>query len=236
MTANEILEELSQYGSEQSKKILKRHGAREPFYGVKIADLKSKFVKKIKKNYELSLDLYATGNSDAMYLAGLIADPEKMTKNQLNDWVDKAYWYMLSEYTVAWVASESNFGLELALEWIESTEERIAAAGWATLGSLVAIKKDEELDLKLIEDLLNQVQQNIHKSENRVRYTMNNFVICIGSYVIPLKSKAEDVASEIGKVKVEMGGTACKVPYATEYIKKVEARGKLGIKRKTAIC
>ena len=54
------------------------HGAKEPFFGVKVGDLK-KILKKTKKNHELSLELYKTGNSDAMYLAGLMADEKKIT-------------------------------------------------------------------------------------------------------------------------------------------------------------
>jgi len=35
------------------------------------------------------------------------------------------------------------------LEWIDSKKDFIATAGWATLSSLVAIKPDNELDLKI---------------------------------------------------------------------------------------
>ena len=38
------------------------------------ADDLKKYQKRIKKDYQLSLDLYDSGVSDAMYLAGLIAD------------------------------------------------------------------------------------------------------------------------------------------------------------------
>jgi hypothetical protein len=65
MTAAEVLAELKSYGNEQTKKTWLNHGAREPFFGVKIADMK-KIIKRIKKDYQLALDLYATGNSDAM--------------------------------------------------------------------------------------------------------------------------------------------------------------------------
>ncbi len=57
---------------------------------------------------------------------------------------------------------------------------------------------------------------------NWIRYTMNGFVIAIGSYVEALTKKANEVATTIGKVHVDVGGTACKVPLATEYIKKIE--------------
>jgi len=50
---------------------------------------------------------------------------------------------------------------------------------------------------------------------------MNGFIISVGSYVVPLSDEAINIARQIGKVKVNMGGTACKVPIAEEYIKKV---------------
>src|SRR6266496_3864313 len=99
MTATEILDELQSLGSPSIKKVLLNHGAREPFFGVKVGDLK-KIQKRVKKDYQLALDLYATGNSDAMYLAGLIADDAKMTKKDLQRWADGAYWYMLAGFTV----------------------------------------------------------------------------------------------------------------------------------------
>ena len=132
MTIDEIMQALEAFGNPSTKRTLMRHGAKDPLFGVKVADLK-KILKKTKKNYALSLALYDTGNSDAMYLAGLMADEKQMTKADVQKWMAGAYWYYLSEYTVPWVASETPFGYELALEWIESKEEITAACGWQTL-------------------------------------------------------------------------------------------------------
>lgn len=242
MNTKEVMSQLKAFGSEQTKKVLMRHGAREPFFGVKVQDLK-KIQKKVNracrqagKKHELALDLYNTGNSDAMYLAGLISEPQKMSKEQLQDWAEKAYWYYISEYTIAWTTAESNYGWELALEWIKSGKENIASTGWATISSILATKKDEEIDLKKIEELLDIVAETIHSCKNRVKYTMNGFVISAGSYLKSLNSKSKSVAAKIGKVDVEMGGTSCKVPLAKEYIEKVESKNKVGEKRKTAFC
>ncbi len=129
--AKEILKELEGYGNDGTKKIFAKHGVREPFYGVKVQDLK-KIQKRIKKNHEL----------------------------------------------------------------------------------------------------LERIEKNIHNAQNRVRYTMNGFVIAIGSYIVELTERAKEVAKTIGKVNVDVGGTACKVPLATDYIIKVIDRGNLGKKRK----
>jgi len=235
MTLNEVLQELELLSDEQTKKTLMRHGAKEPFFGVKVGEMK-KILKKTKKNHQLSLELYATGNSDAMYLAGLMADEKKITKDQLEEWVKTAYWSYLSEYAVPWVASETPFGIELGLKWINSKEETIASAGWGTLSSCATVMKDEELDFQVFSDLLDRVGNQIHSAQNRVRYTMNNFVISTACSIRYLTEKAKETAVKIGPVSVDAFGTACKVPLAKEYIEKNIAMGRIGYKKKTARC
>jgi 3-methyladenine DNA glycosylase AlkD len=230
-----VLAELEKLGSPAIKKVLLNHGAKEPFFGVKVEDLK-KIQKRVKKDHALALALFDTGIGDAQYLAGLIADPPQMTKAQLQKWVKTASWGMISQYTVAWVASESKFGPELAREWIDSKKEHIAESGWSAWSSLVAIKPDEELDRAELEKLLSRVQTGIHSAPNRVRYTMNGFVIAAGCFVPALTAKAKAVAKAIGVVEVDMGATACKVPDAAAYIAKLEAAGRVGKKRKSARC
>lgn len=100
---------------------------------------------------------------------------------------------------------------------------------------VVSITPDEDLDFDLIERLLTRVEEAIRATANRTRYSMNGFVIAVGGYVEPLAERAKATARAIGKVEVNMGATACKVPLALEYIEKMEARGKLA-KRKTAFC
>jgi 3-methyladenine DNA glycosylase AlkD len=235
MTAEEVVEQLRPLGTDAYKNVLRKHGVQEPVFGVKVEDLK-RIQKRVKKDYRLALDLYDTGIYDAMYLAGLVADDAKMTKKDLRRWAEKASCPTLREYTVAWVAAEGPHGRELALEWIDSPKEGMASCGWATLGSLVAIKDDAQLDPAELTQLLRRVQDTIHEQPNRVCYAMNGFVIAVGCYVKALTDAALKAAAQVGPVAVDMGGTACKVPDAAEYIRKVQKRGAIGKKRKTAKC
>lgn len=235
MTLKEVMAELEDYGNEGTKKIFLKHGAPEPIFGVKVQDLK-KIVKKIKKDHALSLALFDTKNGDAMYLAALIADEKKITKAQLNKWAKTAKWYYNTEFSVPWVASETDHGFDLALEWIESKKETIASCGWATLSSIVTVQPDDRIDIKQYKKLLTRAQKEVHSAQNRVKYTMNNFIIAVGTYLDSLSADAIKAADKIGKVEVEMGGTACKVPLASEYIKKTLDRGGIRKKKKTARC
>jgi len=230
-----VIEELRALGSASVKKVLINHGAQEPFFGVKVGDMKP-IEKRLKPNYALALELYASGISDAMYLAGLITDDLKMTRNDLQRWVQGANWSLHSESTVPWVASGGVHGRDLAVGWIESPVETIACAGWCTLCSLSLVRPDSELNVPEYEALLQRVKASIHDQPNRVRYCMNGFVISSGCNVAALTRIAADTASEIGVVSVTMGNTACKVRFAPEAIAEAVAKGAVGKKRKSAKC
>ena len=236
-TVKAIMGQLEASGREKSRKIYAKHGmAADRSFGVSVADMK-KIAKTIKGEQGLACDLYDTGNLDAMYLAGIVADGSQMTRKQLDAWAKgSAGMSMVSEYTVPWVAVESRHARDLALKWIKAKTEHVASAGWSTYAGIVATSDDEDLDLGEIRGLLKKVVTDIDAAPNRVRYTMNGFVIAVGAYVEPLLKQAKAAARKIGVVSVNMGATACKVPLATSYIEKIEGMGRVGKKRKTLRC
>lgn len=236
MNAQDILAELKPLGRESYRRMLfKNYGVKEPCFGVPIGALK-KFQKRIKQDYQLALDLYDTGNYDAMYLAGLIADDARMTKRDLQRWVDRAYAGSLPGATVPWVAAGSPHGYEMARRWIESDKPLVACAGWTTLSGLASIKDDGELDLPELKRLLARIQKTIHQEPDAVRYGMNGFIIAVGCYVKALTELALQVGEQIGPVTADLGDNNCQVPFAPDYIRKVQKRGTIGKKRKTVKC
>lgn len=236
MNTAEVINEIKKAGNESAKKMYMKHGAAEPFYAVKIEDLK-KIQKKIKDNKQkIALELFDSGISDAQYLAGLMANGKEMSKKELQSWVENAKWGMISEYSVPWVASENKDGWDIAMKWIDSNKPSIATSGWSTLSSIMATREDAELDIPGIRKLLTRIEKEIHTAPNKVRYCMNSFVIAAGSFVKELTKEATATGKKIGNVEVDMNGTQCKVPFAPDYIKKVADKGNLGKKKKTAKC
>lgn len=236
LTLKEVMQELQSRGSAQTIKTFARHGAPvDKMFGVKVSDLKV-ILKKIKGDQKLALQLYDTGNSDAMYLAGLLADGSKMTSKQLNDWAKKAPWYMISDFTVAWVTAENAKGFELACKWIESRQELVASAGWSALAAIAGSRDDSQLNLEKYTELLERVEASIHQAKNRVKYSMNSFIIAVACFVKPLHKPALATAKRIGQVEVDMGDTSCQVPLAVDYIAKTTAKRGVGTKRSTIKC
>src|SRR6202790_5526619 len=110
-TVTSIMAELKKKGSEKTRKTYARHGmATERMFGVSMVDLKV-IAKTIKGQQALACELYETGNMDAMYLAGMVADGSQMTPKQLNEWAEgAANLQMVAEYTVPWVTVENPHG------------------------------------------------------------------------------------------------------------------------------
>ncbi len=236
-TVDSVMQQLRAKGKEKTRATYARHGmGRERVLGVSVADLKD-MAKGLKGQQELGYSLYSTGMMEAMYLAGMLVNGAKMTREKLQEWAEGAgELQMISEYTVPWVTVEHPDAWKLAKVWTASQPENMIASGWTTYSGLVAILPDEDLDMAEIRRLLAQVQRGIGKAQGRAKYTMNGFLLSVGCHVTPLSNEAKEVAREIGTVEVDMGDTACKVPEAVAYIEKVEGMGRLGRKRKTLRC
>lgn len=235
MTTAKILAELQSLGRESYKKVMLNHGVEEPIFGVKIEELK-KIVKREKPNHALALELYATGNYDAMYLAGLLADDSQMSQQDLQHWVENTKGTAIAGVIVPWVAAGSSHGWEMGLRWIDSDSPTIAGAGWATLASVLSVVPNDRLDIKKLRQLMKRVETTIHKTPDFPRYQMNFFLIACGGYVPELTSLAKETGQKIGKVTANLGNNACSIPSIVDYLTKMEHRGTIGKKKKTAKC
>jgi len=214
MELADLMKELEGLGRESHRKTYTRHGVKEPMFGVSYADFKV-IVKKIKKNHNLAVQLWETGNYDARILATMIADPKQLSLEHINTWVNQLGHYAITDAFAGMVAG-SDFVQPKMAEWVEADNEWICCAGWNLLAHL-ALEHPNLPDEFFLPYLLT-IQNHIHQGKNRVRYNMNNALIAIGRRNEILKEKALAVAKVIGKVEVDHGPTWCKTPLAEEYI------------------
>jgi hypothetical protein len=235
MELNEIMDELKSLGTERTKKNYMRNGAQEPVFGVTISAMKPIF-KKIKYNQTLAEQLYATGNYDAMYLAGMIAEPKKMTEEDFNRWVEGAYFYMISDYIVAVTLAETDIAFTVADHWIDSGKELTMSAGWSCYEWLLGTRKDSEFNKDKLMAMLIRVRDTIHNQPNRTKYAMNNFIMSVGISYFPLHEEAKKMAQEVGVVEIFTDEKPWQANVALEYIQNAVDKGKLGFKRKNVRC
>ncbi|MEH7389914.1 DNA alkylation repair protein [Bacillus sp. JJ1503] len=230
-----VMQELEALGKERTKKIYISNGAHEPVFGVATGAMKP-ISKKIKINQHLAEELFATGNYDAMYFAGIIADPKAMTESDFDRWIDASYFYMLSDYVVAVTLSESDIAQDVADKWIASGDELRMSAGWSCYCWLLGNRKDYEFSESKISNMLDNVKNTIHDSPERTKSAMNNFLYTVGISYLPLHEKAVETAKDVGIVEVKRDNKKSSFLNAYESIQKEIDRGKLGFKRKYVRC
>lgn len=224
MTFDEVMQELEAAGTEQNRKIYKRHGAGDVLFGVSYANL-GKLQKKIKLDHALAKQLWATGNFDARNLAVKIADPRQADAALFDSWAKDLTSQLLTDDFTSY-ASQTSFELQhqKMLEWMPSENEWLVRTAWQLLTSLL---NDKTLPDSFFEPYLEILERTIHTAPNWVRHAMNNTLINMGLRSSALKEKALAAAALIGKVEVDHGETSCKTPDAASYIlKTLEYRAK----------
>lgn len=216
MELEPVLQELQSLGTEQNIKVYRKHGVSRDFYGVSFGNLRS-LTKKLKKNQPLAEDLWDSGIHDARMLATMIADPQKITLEQLQTWAAGLDNYIISD-ALASLASQTPHAHSLVEDWTKSSQEWVGRAGWMTLAQLAM--QDQTLEDDLLIHYLAFIEKNIHTSKNRVRDAMNSALIAIGIRSHKLEEIAVACAGQIGKIDVDHGETGCKTPEAIAYIRK----------------
>lgn len=230
-----VMQELEALSNERMKKSYISNGAQEPLFGAATGKMKP-IAKKVKGNQLVAEQLYATGNYDAMYLAGMIADTKSMTESDFERWIDAAYFYMLSDFVVAVTLAETDFAQVVADKWIASGEELRMSAGWSCYCWLLGNRKDEEFSASKLAGMLEQVEKTIHDSPNRTKSAMNNFIYTVAISYVPLHDQAVETAKAIGPVEINRDQKKSSILLASENIQKALDRGQLGFKRKHVRC
>ncbi|MEK4091477.1 MULTISPECIES: DNA alkylation repair protein [unclassified Viridibacillus] len=235
MNLQTVMQELEALSKERTKKMYISNGAHEPLFGVATGAMKP-IAKKIKINQSLAEELYATGNYDAMYFAGIIADPKAMTESDFDRWIDEAYFYMLSDYVVAVTLAEADIAQVVADKWIASGEELRMSAGWSCYCWLLGNRLDVEFSESKIANMIEIVKNTIHVSPERTKSAMNNFLYTVGVSYLPLHEMAVETAKTVGPVEVKRDKKKSSFLHAFESIQKEVGRGRLGFKRKYVRC
>ncbi len=221
MNLQETMRKLESMGTEQNRKVYKRHGAGDNQYGVSCANLE-KLRKQIKTDHKLAQQLWATGNTDARTLATMIASPAEASEKLLDEWVSSTNYYLLIDVFVRHMAGKTPFVRKKMEQWTKSKDEWIGRAGWHLLGGLAM--NASGLPDGFWEPYLQKIEGSIHSAKNRTRDAMYGAVIAIGMRSDGLEKKALASAKRIGKVEVDHGETGCKTPDAMSYIPKARAR------------
>jgi len=194
-TAEEVIERLESKARPDHLEGMARYGiAIEKRLGISIPELR-KLAKEIKKDHELALDLWKTGIAEARILAGMIGDPQKLTEEQMEDWVKDINSWDVCDQVCMNLFDKSPLAWKKVLDWSEREEEFVKRAAFSLIACLAWHDKKAE-DGKFIE-LLPVIKQVAKDQRNYVKKAVNWALRHIGKRNINLNKAAIDTAKEI---------------------------------------
>jgi 3-methyladenine DNA glycosylase AlkD len=217
MSVTAVLEQLRDLGSIEVRQALAKHGAAEPMFGVRIADLDA-LAKRHRGDHELACGLWASENVDARLLAMKIADPERMSGAALERWLADIRWYMGVDVFVGALVVRTKQARAKADAWRKARRELVGRAGWTIVAHLA---RDLETPDAWFAGCIDEIVAGIHAAPNRKREAMNSALIGIGGYREALRERALAAADQIGEVEIDHGDTYCTTPAARPYIEAV---------------
>jgi len=213
-------------GSEQNRKIYRRHGTPDPLFGVSYATLKTmaKQVpggrRKKGRNQPWAEYMWATGVAEARLFATMIAEPEACGQELLERWLHDVNCYMLAD-AFAQLAAESPTAAELAESWITRAEEYPRRLGFSVSAVLA---QRGTLSQERAVWLLDYIEKEQAASPNRAREAMNHCLIAIGGIDDEMRAAALAASARIGPIRIDHGDTGCKDFVPEEYIARIWER------------
>lgn len=136
MDLNEILELLKSMESEHNRAGMARFGINtERAFGISMKQLQP-IARKIKRNHDLALQLWATGFHEARLLATLIAEPKLMTSETMDSWThDFNSWDICDQAAMKLYSKMPNAWEKVEL-WAKSEDEFVRRAAFALIAAL----------------------------------------------------------------------------------------------------
>ncbi|MCJ7537209.1 MAG: DNA alkylation repair protein [Anaerolineales bacterium] len=103
--------------------------------GVSVPDMR-KLAKEIGKNHQLALDLWDTGVPEGMIVAGMIAEPEKLTERQMEAWVVDINSWDICDQVCMNLFEKTPLAEKKIYDWSVREEEFVKRAAYALIACL----------------------------------------------------------------------------------------------------
>jgi 3-methyladenine DNA glycosylase AlkD len=165
--------------------------------GVSVPDMR-KLAKETGKDHLLALELWKTSIAEARIVAALVDEPDKLTEQQMEDWVkdidswdvcDQVCMNLFEKTTLAW---------KKIVDWSEREEEFVKRTAFSLIACLAW--HDKTASDEKIMNLLPVIKAGATDERNFVKKAVNWALRTIGKRNLNLNKAALDTAREIQKL------------------------------------
>ncbi len=162
--------------------------------GVSVPDMR-KIAKDIGKDHQLALDLWGTGVPEGMIVAGMIAEPEKLTEQQMENWVVDINSWDICDQVCMNLFEKTPLAEKKIYEWSLREEEFVKRASYALIACLAW--HDKEASDEAFTQYFPVIVAGATDERNFVKKAVNWALRNIGKRNQALNKEAIEVAKEI---------------------------------------
>ncbi len=169
--AAEIFAELQALGNPDNVAGMARYGIRSALvFGVPVPVIRGR-ARALGRDHRLALALWETGALETRLLAGLVDEPAKVTRGQMERWVRGFDSWALVDGTCSNLFDRTPFAREKALAWSGRSAEHVKRAGFVLMAAMTVHAKQAPDALFL--EFLPVIESHATDGRNLVKKAVN---------------------------------------------------------------
>jgi 3-methyladenine DNA glycosylase AlkD len=197
-SVKEVLDKLqSKARPDQLEGMAKFGIAIEGRLGISVPDMR-KLAKEIGKDHKLALELWKTGIAEARMVAAMVDDPDKLTEEQMEDWVKDINSWDVCDQVCMNLFEKNQLAWKKIIDWSARKEEFVKRTAFSLIACLAWHDKKTN-DEKFIE-LLPVIIRGATDERNFVKKAVNWALRNIGKRNLSLNKAAINAAKEIQRL------------------------------------
>jgi len=198
VSVKDVLDKLQSKAQPGQLKGMAKYGMTvEQRLGVSVPDMR-KLAKEIGRDHKLALDLWKTGIAEARIMAGMVGDPDKLTEEQMEEWVKGINSWDVCDQVCMNLFEKNHLAWKKIVDWSEREEEFVKRTAFSLIACLAWHDKKAS-DEKFIE-LLPVIIRESTDERNFVKKAVNWALRNIGKRNLNLNEAAINTAKEIQRL------------------------------------
>jgi len=166
----------------------------EQAIGVRMPKLKL-LAKNIGKDHEMANQLWSLGHHEGRILAGLVAEPDKMERDEADNWVENLQSWDEVDQLCGYLFQKLPYVDELITDWIDHKDAFVKRAGFVLIVATCIHHKNKEDEHFL--QFFDVIEEHSTDKRNYVKRAVNWALRQIGKRTIQLNKDAVVLAKKL---------------------------------------
>jgi 3-methyladenine DNA glycosylase AlkD len=197
-SVKDVLDKLQSAAKPEQLKGMAKYGmAVEQRLGVSVPDMR-RLAKETGRDHKLALDLWKTGIAEARIVASMVSDPDKLTEDQMEDWVKDINSWDVCDQVCMNLFKKNRLAWKKIVDWAEREEEFVKRTAFSLIACLAWHDKKAS-DEKFLE-LLPVIIRGATDERNFVKKAVNWALRNVGKRNLNLNKAAINTAREIQRL------------------------------------